>query len=74
MSEFCKLFGHTRQAYHQQLRRLGIKRVEDRMLLDQVLLIRREMPMIGTRKLHYLLEALREIKGIKCGRDLPPKN
>lgn len=69
MSEFCKLFGYTRQAYHQQLRRLGIKRVEERMLLDQVLLIRREMPMIGTRKLHYLLEPLREIESIKCGRD-----
>ncbi len=32
-------------------------------------MIRREMPALGTRKLHYLLEPICRVEGIKYGRD-----
>ena len=37
--------------------------------MDYVQAYRREMPRIGTRKLHYLLQPQLQASGIKCGRD-----
>lgn len=66
---FCKLFGYTRQAYHKQLKQFSGTRIKERIILDHVLMIRRQMPCLGTRKLHYLLEPICMIEGVKYGRD-----
>lgn len=39
------------------------------LVLEMVEILRREMPRIGTRKLHYLLESFYEEHEIKMGRD-----
>ena len=39
------------------------------LVLEMVEILRREMPRIGIRKLHYLLESFYEEHEIKIGRD-----
>ena len=63
------LFGMTRQAFYK-----AGKHQEDRLLEREVILaevdgIRSEMPKIGTRKLHFLLEEPLKAHGIFIGRD-----
>jgi len=63
---FCELFGFTKQAYykHQSCKKTsGSKRLK---LKESVLLIRRQMPRLGTRKLHHLLK---EEGNFYIGRD-----
>lgn len=63
----CRLFGVSRQAFYQ--------REEDRQkgnaqsLLVLVLAFRRDIPGLGTRKLHLLLRDSLAESGIKVGRD-----
>lgn len=44
-------------------------RLTERIILDHVLTIRRQMPRLGTRKLHYILKPILELEGIRYGRD-----
>jgi putative transposase len=43
--------------------------MEDELILQQVLLIRKELPRTGGRKLHHLLKGFMEQHGIAMGRD-----
>ena len=66
---FCSLFGYSKQAYYKQTR-TGVK--NEQMLLptkDLVLLIRSQMPCLGTRKLYYLLKDQFDKQKIHIGRD-----
>lgn len=52
---FCELFGFTKQAYYKNQsckKTLDSKRLK---LKESVLLLRRQMPCLGVRKLYYLL-------------------
>lgn len=63
---FCELFGFTKQAYykHQSCKKTSdLKRLK---LKESVLLIRRQMPRLGVRKLYYLLSLPGKIN---VGRD-----
>ncbi len=63
---FCELFGFTKQAYykHQSCKKKSdSKRLK---LKEFVLLIRRQMPRLGTRKLYHLLK---EESNFYIGRD-----
>lgn len=63
---FCELFGFSKQAYYKHR---AYKRVSDLKCLDirdSVLILRRQMPRLGTRKLYYLLK---EKGNIHIGRD-----
>lgn len=63
---FCELFGFSKQAYYKYQ---TYKKVSDLKYLDirkSVLILRRQMPRLGTRKLYYLLK---EEGNIDIGRD-----
>ena len=63
---FCGLFGFSKQAYYKYQ---TYKKVSDLKYLDirkSVLILRRQMPRLGTRKLYYLLK---EEGNIDIGRD-----
>ncbi|MGZ3812910.1 MAG: IS3 family transposase [Mucilaginibacter sp.] len=65
VSMFCALFGISKQAYYKKIK-ADQKRVQIREEVKKsVLELRRQMPKLGTRKLHYLLKN----KGISIGRD-----
>jgi len=63
------LFGYTRQAYYKQVKTAEDSQLKEWIILDHVLAIRRQMPRLGVRKLHYLLQPVLGHEGMKCGRD-----
>jgi transposase InsO family protein len=65
----CRLFGKTRHAYYDALwRKEGVPVKED-VILQEVLALRRDLPGLGTRKLHHLLQPCLASHGIRIGRD-----
>jgi len=52
----CDLFGYTKQAYYKQFTHQCNRGKQDQQLKEAVLAIRRQMPRLGTRKLHFLLK------------------
>lgn len=69
LSHCCKLFGISRQAYYQKIKRdqaqlLVLKQVKE-LVTEQ----RMHMPRLGTRKLYYLLNKQFEQRSLKVGRD-----
>lgn len=59
--------GVSRQAYYQYHRRCAQRAEQDRQALAVVKQIRQRQPRLGTRKLHYLLNAATE--PVRIGRD-----
>ena len=69
MSALCDVHGISRQAYYQYWERQEHEAICEDLVISLVMPIRRQMPMIGARKLHYLLaEQLGQISG-GIGRD-----
>lgn len=66
MDTLCGLFGYTRQAYYKQLNKNARKALDEGFIIIQVRLIRKDMPRLGCKKIHYLLKE----KGIDTGRDI----
>lgn len=69
LSHCCKLFGISRQAYYQKLKRdqaqvQVLKQVQD-LVIDQRIC----MPRLGTRKPYYLLNKEFKQRNLKVGRD-----
>ena len=65
----CSLFGKTRHAYYDHLWHLEYVVLTQDIVLQEIRLIRQDLPALGTRKLHLLLrEPLLEHK-ISVGRD-----
>jgi len=65
VSWYCALFGLSKQAYYKNIRNQGQKELKWHFVKPKVLELRRSMPRLGTRKLHYLLKEER----IDIGRD-----
>jgi len=65
----CGLFGKTRHAYYDHLWRTDQTVIKEDIVLSHVYGIRDQMPRIGARKLHFMLEPLLAGHGIKIGRD-----
>lgn len=63
---FCGLFGFSKQAYYKHQAQKKNSDSESLNAKESVLALRRQMPRLGTRKLHYLLN-LKD--GINIGRD-----
>jgi len=70
LREFCRLLGFSRQAYYQYQNLLGKRKLEEDLVIGQVLYHRLLQPRIGGGKLHEMLEPFMEDHGIKLGRDL----
>jgi putative transposase len=69
LGRLCWLLGITRQAYYQHHWRALDVSTEETLVLAQVRLLRKEHPVLGTRKLQVLLEAFLLEHHIKMGRD-----
>ena len=69
MNMFCSLFGYTKQAYYKCSTGSRHRVIKEEQAKDAVLQIRRQMPRIGTRKLHFMLKEQFKTDQIKVGRD-----
>ena len=65
----CRLFGKTRHAYYDCLWRKESSLVKEDIILQEVLSIRKDLPRLGTRKLHYVLQNKLASHQITFGRD-----
>lgn len=63
------MFGLSRQAYYQREGYKKEKRYQEQRVIELVMQQRSQMPMLGTRKLYWLLKDCFELEGIKIGRD-----
>jgi len=66
---FCCLFGYTKQAYYKCSTHSEQHIIKAKQAKEAVLQIRRQMPRIGTRKLHFMLKDYFQKEEIKVGRD-----
>jgi putative transposase len=62
---FCALFGISKQAYYKKIKADKQKDKVEKAAKILVLELRRQLPRLATRKLHYLLKS----NGISIGRD-----
>ncbi|NNE77107.1 MAG: IS3 family transposase [Pricia sp.] len=69
LSRCCRLFGISRQAVYQSEKRFSKREQELAKVKDLVDGIRKDMPRLGTRKLHYLLKDEFVKNDLKIGRD-----
>jgi putative transposase len=67
---YCRLLGHSPQAYYQHQKLSGKKALEEDLLIQQVLYHRTFQPRLGCRKLHEMLEPFMEDHGMYICRDL----
>lgn len=65
----CRLFGKTRHAYYDHQWRVQDDGLRDEIVLQEVLSIRKDLPRVGTLKLHTMLEPTLKSHEIKIGRD-----
>jgi transposase InsO family protein len=63
------LFGKTRHAYYDSIWRKENSLVKEDIILQEVVKIRKDLPRLGTRKLHYVLQAKLVSHQISFGRD-----
>ena len=65
----CRLFGKTRHAYYDGLWRKESGLVKEDIILQEVLAVRKELPRLGARKLHYMVRERLGPHQITFGRD-----
>jgi putative transposase len=65
----CALFGVTRQAYYEAQLHESKTSIAHMIVLTLVKDLRKDIPMLGTRKLLFMLTSEFEKHGIKIGRD-----
>ena len=68
-SELCDTYGYSRQAYYKRRNASYRKILMESMILDEVRVIRRRQPKIGTRKLYFKLKPVLLKMGYNFGRD-----
>jgi len=66
---FCRLLGVTRQALYQHCWRKEELSIEAELLIQQVTEIRKQHPVMGTRKLYLMMQPFLLEHHIKIGRD-----
>ena len=69
IGQLCRLFGKTRHAYYDSLWRKESSLVKEDIILQEVNKIRKDLPRVGTRKLHHMLQPVLETHQINIGRD-----
>jgi putative transposase len=65
----CRLFGKTRHAYYDAIWRKANSLVKEDVILQEVMNVRKELPTLGTRKLHHVLQPKLASHKITIGRD-----
>lgn len=69
IATLCRLFGKTRHAYYDHIWRKEENSIRQDIVIQEVIRIRKTLPRLGTRKLHYLLEPVLATHQISIGRD-----
>ncbi|MES1222930.1 MAG: IS3 family transposase [Bacteroidota bacterium] len=69
MAMLCRLFGKTRHAYYDALWRKENNLVKEDVILHEVIATRKQLPALGTRKLHHVLQPRLVSHKISIGRD-----
>jgi putative transposase len=69
MKTLCSLFGKTRHAWYDARWRLQQEVFRRDIVLQEVARIRKRLPALGTRKLHYLLKPVLRRHHMTIGRD-----
>ncbi len=69
MEQLCTLFGLTRYAWYAATRRQQKVGFQTSLVLAEVMRLRRQVPGLGTTKLHEMMEAFLTNHQIKLGRD-----
>lgn len=69
LDRICRLFGMTRQAHYKFLKSSANAIVEDHIVHQMVLAVRKDHPRMGTRKIYHLIKPDLKRSGIKMGRD-----
>lgn len=69
ISDLCELFGNSRQAYYEKNKYQEQRMLNEDVILDFVRKIRKELPRIGTRKLHFMIEDEFSGSDVFIGRD-----
>ena len=69
LARLCGWFGVTRQAYYQNAWKAIDTTIEEGLVLQEIVLIRKNHQRMGTRKLYEKLQPFLLGHGIKMGRD-----
>lgn len=69
IGQLCMLFGKTRHAFYDKSWHIQERTEVNHLVLELVAQIRREIPRIGTPKLHRMLKQPLQSQGVKIGRD-----
>ena len=69
MARLCRLFGKTRHAYYDALWRKENSLVKEDVILQEVINVRKDLPSLGARKLHHVLQPGLASHNISIGRD-----
>lgn len=65
----CRLFGKTRHAYYDHMWRQYDNSLKEDLILQCIQEIRKKLPCVGVRKLHYMLQKKLGEQGFHVGRD-----
>jgi len=65
----CRQLGYSKQAFYKSVRLKKLKTVKRSVIKEKVMTIRRDLPRLGTRKLHHLLKENFLREDISIGRD-----
>jgi len=66
----CSLLGHSRQSYYKACKAVEKEALEAELVIQQVVLLRKEQKAVGTRKLYMHLKPFLKEHGISMGRDV----
>lgn len=69
MVVLCRLFGKTRHAYYDALWRKENSLVKEDIILQEAINVRKDLPLLGTRKLLHVLQPRLASHNISIGRD-----
>jgi putative transposase len=69
IATLCRLFGKTRHAYYDALWRKENNLVKEDIILQEVISVRKDLPALGTRKMHHVLQPILASHNIRIGRD-----
>lgn len=69
MVMLCRLFGKTRHAYYDAVWRKENSLIKEDVILQEVINVRKDLPSLGVRKLHHVLQPRLESHKIGIGRD-----
>ena len=69
ISVLCSLLGYSRQGFYQGIKACEQEALESELVVQEVVKIRKDQKMVGTRKLFIHLEPFFKAHGISMGRD-----